>query len=156
VNPIALILASGVLGVAGQFVLKRTVTQLGPLSLNLESLPELLLQLATNPGIIAGLAVYASGTMLWLVALSKVDLSYAYPFASLNYVLVFAVSWLVLGEQQSISRAAGVVAICIGVWAISRTPARSVAPTLARVASIDGQTDTALAASAQAHSERMR
>jgi drug/metabolite transporter (DMT)-like permease len=127
-NNLGYILTSGVFGVAGQLILKRGIAGMGPLSLRPDALPGVALSLILNPLVLLGLAVYACGTFLWLIALSRVDLSYAYPFASLNYVLVLLASWLVLGEQPSIPRVIGVVVICCGVFAISRTPSKTRLP----------------------------
>jgi drug/metabolite transporter (DMT)-like permease len=124
-NSLGYILMSGVSGVAGQLILKRAMVGMGPLALRPDALLSFALGLVLNPLVILGLAVYACGTFLWLIALSRVDLSYAYPFASLNYVLVLLASWLILGEQPSPLRVLGVVVICFGVYAISRTPART-------------------------------
>jgi drug/metabolite transporter (DMT)-like permease len=124
-HPIAYVLVSGVLGVAGQLILKRGIAALGLLVLSPGTILPIVLALATNPLVILGLVVYASGTFFWLIALSRVDLSYAYPFASLNYIMVLIASWLLLGEQPSPMRFVGVVAICFGVWAIARTPAKT-------------------------------
>lgn len=118
VTTLAYILLSGLLGVVGQVILKRGVAAVGPLALR----PETTITLALNPLVILGLAVYVSGTFFWLLVLSRVDLSYAYPFASLNYVFVLLASWWVLGEQPTLMRAIGVLAICLGVWAVARTP----------------------------------
>lgn len=122
---LAYIIASGALGVAGQLILKYDLTRLGPLSLRTDTLIRVILELVLHPLIVGGLLVYGSGTFLWLLALSRSDLSYAYSFASLNYVVVFLASWWLLGEQPSLSRLVGVGAICAGVWAISRTPAQT-------------------------------
>ena len=124
-RPLVLILLAGALGVAGQVILKRAMTGLGSLSLQPEALPDLALGLAFNPMIVLGLVVYLSGTFFWLIALSRADLSYAYPVASLNYVLILLSSWWLLGEQPSAPRIAGVIIICFGVWAITRTPMRT-------------------------------
>jgi drug/metabolite transporter (DMT)-like permease len=123
VKAVLLIVVSGSLGVAGQIVLKQALASVGPIPLALAAAPQLVARLATNPLIVAGLAVYLSGTFFWLVALSRVDLSYAYPFASLNYILVLGASWLMLGERVTASRLVGVLAICVGVWFLSRTRA---------------------------------
>jgi drug/metabolite transporter (DMT)-like permease len=79
------------------------------------------LRIATSPWVILGLAIYASGTFFWLVALSRVELSFAYPFASLSYVLILAASWAFLGETVSLLRLAGVVTICLGVLIVSQS-----------------------------------
>ena len=128
-NAVFLILLSGLLGVGGQVVVKQALGAAGPLPLGLDTIPTLLWSLASNPQIVAGLAVYSCGTFLWLVALSRVDLSYAYPFASLNYIFVLTASWLVLHEQPTPTRLVGVLAICLGVALLSRsrpTTARAV------------------------------
>jgi drug/metabolite transporter (DMT)-like permease len=119
------ILAASVLGVIGQIIMKRGLAGLGALSLDPATLPATLLSVALNPMIVLGLAVTVSGTFFWLILLSRVDLSYAYPFASLNYVLVLAGSWLVLGERLSAVRLVGVAAICLGVCLVMRTPVQS-------------------------------
>jgi drug/metabolite transporter (DMT)-like permease len=119
------VVVSGLLGVAGQLLLKRALAELGPLVLRPDTVVGLVLTLGVNPLVILGLAIYVSGTLFWLLALSGLDLSFAYPFASLNYLYVLAASWLLLGERPSPVRLIGVVAICLGVWAISRSPART-------------------------------
>jgi drug/metabolite transporter (DMT)-like permease len=125
VRSIIYILVSGVLGVTGQLVIKGGLVALGRSGLRPDSLPSFMAALALNPVVVGGLAVYVLGTLFWLVALSRLDLSYAYPFASLNYVLVLLASWLVLGELPSATRLAGVALICLGVCAIARTTANT-------------------------------
>ena len=125
VSILAYIVVSGALGVAGQLVLKWSVADLGPLDLRLNTALPVIWALATNSLVILGLGITVSGTFFWLVALSRVDLSYAYPFASLNYIFVLLCSWWILGERPSPVRVIGVVVICLGVWAISRTPAKT-------------------------------
>jgi multidrug transporter EmrE-like cation transporter len=124
-HPLVYIGIAGVLGVAGQLMLKSAMTSLGPLTLRADTVVPLLLTLALDPRVIGGLAVYVVGTFFWLMALSRVDLSYAYPFASLNYVLILLASWLVLGETPTTARLVGVLAIGFGVWAISHGPSRT-------------------------------
>lgn len=119
------ILVSGLLGVVGQLILKRGMAGLGPLTLRPDSLMHVVSLLVFNPLVILGLAVYVSGTFFWLLALSRVDLSFAYPFASLNYVFVLIASWVLLGERLSPIRLLGVAVITLGVVAISRGPAVS-------------------------------
>ena len=65
-----------------------------------------------------GLAVYALGTGCWAICLRYLDLSYAYPFTGLTYVLVLGFSWLLFDESASLQRILGVMAICLGVGLI--------------------------------------
>jgi drug/metabolite transporter (DMT)-like permease len=77
--------------------------------------------MVTNPYVFFGLAIYLIGTVFWLAALSRVDLSYAYPFASLTYVIMLVASWLLFNEQFTLGRLIGTVVIGIGVLVIYRT-----------------------------------
>src|SRR4051812_23868855 len=128
------ILVSGILGVTGQILLKQGLAQLGPLTLAPDAMIGTVLSCALNPLIVLGLVVTVSGTFFWLITISRVDLSYAYPFASLNYVLVLVGSWLILGEAPSAVRLVGVLAICSGVCLVARTPRRTKAVDAERIA----------------------
>lgn len=65
--------------------------------------------------ILCGLGVYALGTGFWVLCLADLDLSYAYPFTGLTYVLVLGASWLLFDESLTVQRLVGVLAICLGV-----------------------------------------
>ena len=62
-----------------------------------------------------GLVVYSVGTGFWILCLGFLDLSYAYPFTGLSYVLVLAASWLLFSDSVGAARIAGVFLICAGV-----------------------------------------
>lgn len=116
VPPIVLIVASVVLGVAGQLALKAGLGRLGPLALGEAGPVGIIRRILSVPTIWGGLAVYGVGTFFWLVALSQVELGYAYPFISLSYVLILLTSWLFFREELSWWRVLGVVAIGVGVF----------------------------------------
>lgn len=110
-----------VLGSAvGQLLLKKGMNSLGPITLTLNQLPSVLWNMATNPNVIIGLTIYLIGTIFWLAALSRVDLSYAYPFASLSYIIMLVASWQMFDEKISLSRLLGTLVIGIGVLLIYR------------------------------------
>jgi drug/metabolite transporter (DMT)-like permease len=108
-------------GAVGQILLKKGMGSLGPLTLTLNRLGEVLWRMGTNPYVIAGLAIYVTGTVFWLAALSRVDLSYAYPFASLSYVVMLVAAWLLFKENLSLMRLAGTAVVFVGVLLISRS-----------------------------------
>ncbi|RRR77152.1 MAG: multidrug resistance protein [Candidatus Viridilinea halotolerans] len=110
-----------VLSVVGQALLKYGMGQMGPLSIGLDTLLGIAWQIATSPFVIGGLFVYAIATFFWLVTLSRVDLSVAYPSLSLTQVLVLGVAWLVLREEISPLRVAGVLVICLGMLFVARS-----------------------------------
>ncbi len=114
------ILISVLTSAAGQLMLKKGMNILGSLTLNMQQLPSILWKMATNPFVFFGLAIYLIGTVFWLAALSRVDLSFAYPFASLSYVIMLVASWLMFNEQITLSRMLGTLVIGIGVLLIYR------------------------------------
>ena len=105
-----------VVSVAAQFVLKAAVAKLGPVAER--DLVHYILSMVNLP-IIFGLLLYASGTILWLLCLTKLDLSFAYPVATIQYLLVFLGAWLLFDETISLQRIIGMLVICLGVLVIS-------------------------------------
>ena len=118
---IVYILISVLGGAAGQVLLKKGMGSMGPLTLSLNQLGSILWRMATNPYVVFGLGVYMLSTIFWLTALSRVNLSYAYPFASLSYIVMLVVSWQLFKEDISFLRLMGSLVIGIGVFLISRS-----------------------------------
>lgn len=117
-----LVIASSLLGVTGQICLKLGMERIGTLNLSgLASGLQTAIHVITTPLVLLGLACYAMGAVVWLVVLSKLDLSLAYPLLALNFVLVPLFGWLLLGEQMPSLRWVGVGIIFVGVTVISRT-----------------------------------
>jgi len=75
-----------------------------------------LLNLARDPYLIAALAIYGFGTILWIYILRSVPLVIAYPFMALSFCLVPALSYFVLGETISWRYGAGVGVILVGLF----------------------------------------
>jgi drug/metabolite transporter (DMT)-like permease len=107
-------------GVGGQTAIKLGVRHVAASGLAFDLLGIFALILRT-PLIILGLALYALGALAWIVVLSRLDLSHAYPFLALNFVLVALVSWLFLGESIPVLRWAGIGCICIGIVLVARS-----------------------------------
>ena len=106
-------LLSVLLTVAGQVLLKLGIRQMG--AVDISQLPTKLPAMLTNPWIFLGLSIYACSAILWLSALSRLDLGYAYPLISLGIVLVFLISWLLLDETYSSKRLIGSAVIIAGL-----------------------------------------
>lgn len=115
------LLVSIVCAVVGQVLLKQGMRVMGPVTLDLPGLPALILRLATSPWVVIGMSLYLGGSLFWLTALSRIDLSLAYPFAGLNYVLILIASYVVFGEALNPMRIAGVLLIALGVSLIARS-----------------------------------
>ena len=117
-----MILVCVLLGVCGQLLLKHGMTSGNPDEVDQvnEVIPRLV-RAATNPVVILGFLFYGVSAALWLIVLTRADLSYAYPLLSMGYVLVVLVSRVVFHEAVTPMRFAGTLVICLGVYLISRT-----------------------------------
>jgi uncharacterized membrane protein len=81
----------------------------------------LIWSIATNPWVILGLACYVGGLLFWLIALSRADLSFVYPFAALTMAMVVVSSAVVFGETITLARLLGVGTVAIGVLIVARS-----------------------------------
>jgi len=122
INALLLIIISVSIAVVGQLVLKLGADGIGQVNLgNWESVRHFLLALVSSPQVLLGLALYGLSAVIWLVVLSRVDLSYAYPMIAISYVLMLILSKLLLKEDVSLTRWIGVAIICLGVLITSRS-----------------------------------
>lgn len=118
---IAYILIGVLAGAGGQILLKKGMSTMGPLTLTLNQIFIILWRVGTNPYVVIGLGIYVVSTLFWLMALSRVDLSYAYPFTSLGYVVMLTAAWLIFHEGITPLRLLGSLVVCLGVFLISRS-----------------------------------
>ena len=75
---------------------------------------------ASNPWVVLGLALYFLSAIVWLLVLSRVDVSFAYPFVGIGFILTMLMGWLALGDLMSPSRVVGTLLIAAGVVLIAR------------------------------------
>ncbi|MCJ7727249.1 MAG: EamA family transporter [Actinobacteria bacterium] len=120
-SSILLILFSISIAVAGQIILKIGINHIGVVNFsNLDALKQLFFGVIKSPLVISGLFLYVISAAIWLVVLSAVDLSFAYPFIGFTYVMVLVLSKFILKEDVNPIRWAGALIITIGVIVISR------------------------------------
>lgn len=118
---VVLILISISIAVGGQILLKIGMNRIGNIAINsMSSLGHLFLGVLKSPIVLVGLFLYVISAAIWLVVISAVDLSFAYPFIGLTYVLILIVSKFVLKENVNPIRWVGAAIITIGVVVISR------------------------------------
>lgn len=79
------------------------------------------LQLAIEPHILGGLACYAVSVVVWVVGLSKIPVSIAYPMLSVGYVVNAIAAYYLLGEAVTPMRFAGIGIIIVGVFVVARS-----------------------------------
>lgn len=78
-------------------------------------------ELLLRPGIIGGLTCYALSVIIWVTVLSRAEVSFAYPFLGIGFVLVTFASAFLLGETVSAQRIAGTALIVLGVALLARS-----------------------------------
>jgi len=74
-----------------------------------------------HPWVIIGLALYGGAAVVWLLVLSRVDVSLAYPFVGLGFVVTMVLAWALLGESVSPARIGGTLLIAAGVVLLARS-----------------------------------
>jgi multidrug transporter EmrE-like cation transporter len=117
-----LFLLAGVLLNAGaQLLLKAGVSAVGPIHFGAAALWPTVGRVLVQWPVLAGLACYVVSVGLWLVALSRVEVSVAYPMLSLGYVVNAVAAWWLFGEALGPARFGGIALILLGVFLIART-----------------------------------
>ena len=121
-NTAVLYILMSVLGSAlAQLLLKKGMNRMGVVTLSLDQLLSITWKMATNPYVLIGFVILVASTVVWLAGLSRVDLSYAYPLASISYVIILLASWIMFDEKITPNRLVGTFLIGIGVLFISRS-----------------------------------
>jgi drug/metabolite transporter (DMT)-like permease len=115
-----LILLSVASGVAGQTALKVGVEQPSAAGMD-RGIVGLISSILTSPFVLLGLFFYGLGALAWIMVLRRMDLSHAYPFLALNFVLIALVSRFVLGEEVPLLRWMGILVICGGILLVARS-----------------------------------
>lgn len=118
---IPLILFTVMTNAAAQILLKRGMLSVGGFSLEGRAPLDFAMATASNVFVIAGLLTFVTSTISHIVVLSRVDLSYAYPFLSLAYVVVALYAFFVFGEELGPMRTAGIALICFGTILVAQS-----------------------------------
>jgi drug/metabolite transporter (DMT)-like permease len=106
---------------AAQLMLKHGMMVLGPLTFAGVNPLIKVLQIVFSPWVFAGLLMFVISMASHLYVLSKVDLSFAYPFLSLAYVAVAVFAYFLFREDLNAWRIAGIAFICVGTMLIAQS-----------------------------------
>lgn len=117
----AFILTGVLLNAAAQLLLKAGVNAIGAITLDRGTLLLTALRVLTQWPVLAGLTLYVVSVGVWIVGLSRVDVSIAYPMLSLGYVVNALAAWWLFGEIIGPLRVAGILLILAGVFLIARS-----------------------------------
>ncbi|MEK9165819.1 MAG: EamA family transporter [Patescibacteria group bacterium] len=108
------LIASIVINIIGQTVLKYGVNKISPLIFNLSGL----MKIASSPWILGGIGFYGISAVFWIFALSKFNLNIAYPLLSASYIFIVLSSWIFLKEPVTLPQIIGIALISAGVYVL--------------------------------------
>lgn len=117
----SLILSGVLLNAAAQLLLKAGTNAVGHFAFSAENLIPVGLKLALEPHILGGIACYVVSLVVWIMALSRVEVSIAYPMLSIGYVINALIAWHFFGESVNAMRMAGIGVIIVGVFLVARS-----------------------------------
>lgn len=107
--------------VYGQLILKWRIGSFGPLPESFPAKVSFLFNLLLDPFIFSGFISAFIASFFWMAAMTKLDVSYAYPFMSGAFVLVFIFSVFIFSEPVSWQKVLGLVLIVAGIIVSSRS-----------------------------------
>lgn len=110
-----------VLNAVSQLLMKTGMSQVGQAEMSASRIGGLLLAAATNPFVIFGLLSMTLSMGTHLMSLSRFDVSFAFPFLSIAYVIVALYGHFVMGEDVNPTRIIGIATIILGTVIISRS-----------------------------------
>jgi multidrug transporter EmrE-like cation transporter len=117
----SLVLAGVLLNAAAQLLLKAGTNSIGAFGFTTANLVPVGIKVASNPFIIGGLGCYAISVVVWIMALSRVEVSLAYPMLSIGYVVNALAAWYLFGEALTAQRMVGIGTIIVGVFLVARS-----------------------------------
>ncbi len=106
--------------VYGQLILKQQVNSIESLPTGITIIPFFMKFILTRPLVLSGFVSAFLASMSWMAAISRFELSYAYPYMSLNFVVVVILSVVFFGESINWFKIIGLLVICIGIFIVSR------------------------------------
>ena len=115
-----LILLGVFLNALAQLLLKEGMSRIGYFAFSFANLMPISSQVITNPFVLMGLLCYVVSAVVWLLVLSRVPVSYAYPMLSMGYIINVVAAHYWFQEEISLNKIAGILIIITGVYLLSR------------------------------------
>ena len=116
----SLIFVGVMLNVAAQLLIKAGTNAIGYFEFSRENILPIGWRLATEWHIVSAMGCYLLSVVIWILALSRVQVSIAYPLLSMGYVVNAVAAWWFFNEAFNPSKVAGIGVIILGVILISR------------------------------------
>jgi multidrug transporter EmrE-like cation transporter len=117
----SIIMTGVLLNALAQLLLKAGTNAVGHFELSAQNIVPVGMKLALEPHIAGGIACYVVSVAVWIVGLSRVDVSIAYPMLSVGYVLNAVAAWYLFGESFTAQKLVGIAFIVLGVFLVARS-----------------------------------
>ena len=117
----SLLMLGVLLNATAQLLLKAGTNRVGAFAFSWDNVVPIGVKLAMNGPILGGLACYVVSVVVWILALSRVPVSVAYPLLSVGYIVNAVAAWMLFGESITAQKMAGIGFIVIGVFLVARS-----------------------------------
>ncbi len=117
----ALVLLGVLLNALAQLLLKAGTNRIGVFEFSTGNIVPIGTAVATQPHILGGLLCYVISVVVWILALSRTQVSIAYPMLSIGYVVNAVAAWYLFGEAVTPMRLIGIGVIILGVFLVARS-----------------------------------
>lgn len=116
-----LVMVGVLLNAAAQLLLKAGTNSVGTFEFSSANILPIGWRLATEPHIVGGLICYVFSVAIWILALSRTEVSIAYPMLSVGYVVNAIAAYFLFGEAVTVMRLIGIGIIILGVYIVARS-----------------------------------
>ena len=120
-NYMPLILLGVLLNAGAQLALKEGMRRVGYFEFMWANAMPVGWQVATNPFVAFGIGLYILSVAVWLLVLSRVEVSFAYPMLSVGYIVNAVAAYYLFGEDLTLMRISGILVIVAGVYLLTRS-----------------------------------
>jgi multidrug transporter EmrE-like cation transporter len=121
VSYLPLILLGVLLNAAAQLCLKEGMRRIGHFEFVWANIVPIGMQVACNVYVLGGLFLYVVSVAVWLLVLSRVEVSFAYPLLSVGYIVNAVAGYYLFQENLSLTRVTGILIIIVGVYFVTRS-----------------------------------
>ena len=117
----SLLMTGVLLNASAQLLLKAGTLRIGEFAFTADNIVPVGMRLASNPFILGGVACYVVSLVVWIMGLSRVPVSVAYPMLSVGYVVNAVAAWMLFGESITAQKLIGIGFIVVGVFLVARS-----------------------------------
>ena len=117
----SLLMTGVLLNASAQLLLKAGTLRIGEFAFTADNIVPVGMRLASNPFILGGVACYGVSLVVWIMGLSRVPVSVAYPMLSVGYVVNAVAAWMLFGESITAQKLIGIGFIVVGVFLVARS-----------------------------------